>query len=60
MNQGMTKMINAKTCSTGKTMMIGIVAMHFAASFVMPIAKAILLRRQQIVQAHKAQSAAQK
>ena len=41
-------------------MMIGIVAMHFAASLVIPIAKAILLRRQQIVQAHNAQSAAQK
>ena len=41
-------------------MMIGIVAMHFAASFVMPIAKAMRFRRQQIVQAHNAQSAAQK
>ena len=60
MNQGMTKMISANTCSTGNMMMIGIVAMHFAASFVMPIANAIRFRRQQIVQAHKAQSAAQK
>ena len=41
-------------------MMIGIVAMHFAASLVIPIARAMRFRRQQIVQAHKAHSAAQK
>ena len=41
-------------------MMIGIVAMHFAASFVMPIASAMRFRKQQIVQAHKAHNAAQK
>ena len=60
MNQGMTKIISANTCNTGKTMIIGIVAMHFAAYFVMPIARAILLRKQQIVQAHNAHNAAQK
>ena len=41
-------------------MMIGIVAIHFAASFVMPMASAMRFRKQQIVQAHNAQSAAQK
>ena len=41
-------------------MMIGIVAMHFAASLVIPIARAMRFRKQQIVQAHNAQSAAQK
>ena len=41
-------------------MIIGIVAIHFAASFVMPMARAILLRKQQIVQAHNAHNAAQK
>ena len=41
-------------------MMIGIVAMHFAASFVMPMARAMRFRRQQIVQAHNAHNAAQK
>jgi hypothetical protein len=35
-------------------MMIGIVAMHFAASFVMPMASAMRFRRQQIVQTHNA------
>ena len=53
-------MINATTWTTGKTMMMGMLAMHFAASFVMPMASAMRFRRQQIVQAHNAHSAAQK
>jgi hypothetical protein len=60
MNQGMTKMMSANTCNTGNKMMIGIVAMHFAASFVMPMARAMRFRKQQIVQAHNAHTIALK
>ena len=43
-----------------RAMMIGIVAIHFAASFVMPMASAMRFRKQQIVQAQSAHNAAQK
>ena len=55
-----TRVDGVKGGRGGRAMMIGIVAMHFAASFVIPIARAILFLKQQIVQAHNAHSAAQK
>ena len=60
MNHGIKKMMSATTWRTGKTMMIGIVAIHFAASFVMPMASAMRFRRQQIVQTHNAHTIALK